>query len=212
MAGVAAMALLAPAASARQMTVKDEPTVSGPLEPDPELRACKTTRERSGGEVVAVFKICLQWYRFAPADETDPDKNYGALWIQATVDAKNGWCTRQMKVETVLPKKGTLTKAPRPGKTVRVAGGTKKVTSKLTVDAGGATETPGEIKQSYLVRKGTLRARFKSDANLYRLKWDGNSPKLLAMAKGIELEWPSTGSPPITTSAVRGNFRKTGGC
>lgn len=182
------------AASPRQMRVRDEPNVSGPLAADPELHSCQSKKTSANGEVVAVFRICLQWYRLAPQGETDPEKNYGALWIKARAKAKNGWCARRVKLETVLPSRGTLSKAPRPGKKIELKRG-KEMTSSLKVDAQGAAPVAGVVEQSYIVRPGAMRVTFDDDTRVYRMKWEGTSTRAIAFAKGIELRWPDGGDP-----------------
>jgi hypothetical protein len=218
-AAVVAVSLLvvpiAPAA-ARQMRARDEPSVTGPLEPDPELHSCDSKKTRAEGEVVAAFTICLQWYRLSPEREADPLNDYGALWVRARANSKNGWCATRVKLETTLPSEGTLSKAPRAGSKIEAKRGDKKTTSMLAVDAQGDAPEPGTIEQSYLLRPGTLRVTLRDDTRTYRLRWDGLSRKAVAFATGIELSWPQGGEPWVPNEeeapAIFGRFLEPGAC
>ncbi|HVM34445.1 MAG TPA: hypothetical protein VM784_03790 [Actinomycetota bacterium] len=208
-------ALISPA-SARQMRARDEPNVAGPLAPDPELHSCDSKKTRAKGKVVAAFTICLQWYRLAPESEADPLNDYGALWVRARANSKNGWCATRVKLETELPAEGTLAKAPRPGRKIEARRGDKETTSLLSVDAQGDAPDPGTIEQSYLVRPGTLRVTFDDETRTYRLKWNGLSRKAVAFATGIELSWPQGGKPWVPNEeevpAIFGRFLEPGAC
>ncbi|HVL64187.1 MAG TPA: hypothetical protein VM573_03345 [Actinomycetota bacterium] len=214
LAALSLVVLLGAPAHARQMRVQDEPATSENVAADETLQGCSKKRQRSGGEVVGVFEICVQWYRLDPTTETDPDNDYGAMWVKARVDAKNGWCTRAMKVETVLPEEGALAKAPRPGRKVTVDAGSERTRTRLELDAEGLAAEPGQIRQGYLVRKGTMRSRFNADTRSFRVRWIGGSPHAIAVAKGVELVWESGGAPwvpsPEDGPAVFATFRQ--GC
>jgi hypothetical protein len=184
-----------------QLKASKPPTVHGPLSTSPELRGCKkNTKRTDSGQVMARFHVCSRYYKFASDRENDSDSNYGAFWIQATVDTTNGWCASKSTVDLSYPR-GVRNKAPRPGTTER-AKQRERFTTKLIVDADGHAEVDGTIKSSFALLPGKLRSVFFAGRKLFRVRWNGGSKNKVALVSGLELSWPQGGQAPEITPRV----------
>jgi hypothetical protein len=118
----ALLALPAAAAGApKQLSADDWPKVSKPLGTNASLRGCnKETQKDDKGRPVARFHICNGYYVFDTADETDSESDFGAYWVQATVDAVKGWCTRSVVTELAGGGGGGITqRSLKPGTTIK---------------------------------------------------------------------------------------------
>ncbi|HEX2051390.1 MAG TPA: hypothetical protein VHJ34_12290 [Actinomycetota bacterium] len=200
----AAAIVLSAAPAAAQLDATNAPRSRGPV--TLEDKDCKRDVQRApGGAVMARFALCRWFYRFKPERETNENRDFGAFWIQASVDAENGWCTRWTKADMKLPDKfGML--APKLGTERR---GPQRFTTKLVVDASGDTERPARLQQTFKVFPGKMRA-FKPSKDVYRLRWDGATKRKLAYAYGIEVSYPDGGNPSVVTPSILALFRR--GC
>lgn len=189
----------APAHARPQLDIRREPTLSGPISADAGLKGCKTRRQRvrPGGRVVGVLKICVGYYRFDPASDTDAQNDYGAFWARAKVRPRNGWCVKNVKFDLLLPKSGALSRAPKSGTRINTAT-RRRFVPRLKVDAQGNTATPARIKQAYWILPGTLRAFNIRDRRLFRTAWRGRTKAAVAFAEGVELRWAASGPVPKT--------------
>ena len=207
-----AIVMIAPAAAIgapKQLAATKKPQVNGPLTTNGGLQGCKKKTERHQGEPVAHFQICNGYYVFDPDDETDAANDYGAYWVQATVDAVNGWCTRSVVTELEGGGNSIAARAPKPGTTIKKKKG-QKFTTKLRVDAQGNTDSEATIKNTFKLRPGTFKARKKGSKFL--LNWAGRSKKKLAYVMGAELMWAAGGSPPTLVPQVFARFEKRNNC
>jgi len=197
-----AVALLVPAAAfAAQLEANDPPKRDGPLSTSPSLRSCKKRTERTkGGSAIAYFKVCTRYYEFDRDQETDSNTNYGAFWVQANVDATNGWCARSAKVELSYSR-GVRNKAPKPGSTER-AKQRERFTTKLIVDTDGHSAAEASLKNSFTLLPGKLRSKMVGNGKTYRLRWEGRSKNKTALAAGLELAWPEDGEAPQISPSV----------
>jgi hypothetical protein len=196
-------------AVAEQLNAREGPEVSGPLSTDPALKSCKkTSRRTETGQLIARFHVCTRYYRFGTNHENDSDSNYGAFWIQATVDAKNGWCAKQTTV-AVSWHGGVRNKAPAPG-TFERAKHRERFKTKLIVDADGHADTTATIKNSFALLPGKLRSRLLADPKLFRVRWTGGSKNKVALVAGLELSWPQGGQAPEITPKVQAIFDRMG--
>jgi hypothetical protein len=205
-AGLVALPALAVGAP-KQMDAASKPTLTGPVSTTPPLQDCNKKPEREGGEIVARFHICNGYYVFDPDDESDTANDYGAYWVQGTVDSMNGWCTRQIRTFLERGADFITARAPKPGKKLS-PNKTRKFTTKLTVDAQGAATTDGVIKNNWLVLPGKLKSSLLR-AGKFRLEWTGKTDRKLAFAMGVELKWPEGDSPPQIDPSMAAVFQKT---
>jgi hypothetical protein len=209
---VVTAALLALPATAlgasNQMGAGDDPTLKGPLSTRDSLQGCKKEKEKYQGELVANFHICNGYYVFDPEAETDGTYDYGAYWVQGTVNTVNGWCTTKIDTDLDPAGEGVLSRAPKPG-TKLSPNRSKRYTTKLTVDAQGAAETKGVIKNTFRVLPGKMRT-IAAGGGILRIRWTGKTGKKLAFAMGLELRWPTGESPPEVSPSMSAVFRKAG--
>jgi hypothetical protein len=194
----------------RQLSADDWPKVSKPLSTDESLRGCNKKTQKDQGKPVARFHICNGYYVFDTADETDNESDFGAYWVQATVDAVKGWCTRSVTTELKGGGGGGITqRSLKPGTTIKRKKA-RNVTPKITVDAQGATESPRTIKNTFRLRPGTLKSRNKGDN--FQLTWTGKKKSKLAFVMGAEIRWATGDQPPAFTPQVSARFEKRNDC
>jgi hypothetical protein len=207
-AGVLAIPVAAIGAP-KQLSADDRPQKSGPLSTRPSLQGCKKKTQRHEGQAIARFHICNGYYVFDPDDETNTTTDYGAYWVQTTVDAINGWCTRSVTTELFEDSNGVTKRALKPGTTIKTNKG-RKVTTKIKVDAQGDTDSPGTLKNTFRMRPGTLKSR--RQGSRFTLVWTGKSQRKLAYVMGAEIRWTTGDSPPTFTPQLFARFEKRNDC
>ena len=192
---VAATLLIPGTASAAQMKATDEPTTSDTLTPLTDK--CSKKKERDiGGDVIAVAEACLYFYGLQATEETDLQRDYGVAWLQSYVDAKNGWCVREVVSDIVIPS-GAQLHATEPGD--KSPDEKKRVKTKLKVDAAGSAADPATAKQSYVLypeKMKTSRKEGNGEDVSWHLKWSGRKAKPLGFASGAEVSWAVEDGPP----------------
>jgi hypothetical protein len=187
----AAVSAPATAGKRRQLSAKQAPQVSGPLE---QINSrCKEQKERFRDEVVATGRSCIRIYSFAPASEDDAGRDYGVAWLQSTLDPERGWCGLDVHSDITLPNDVAVTaKTPRRRsefneKTFR--------RTRLKPDADGNASEAAAISQGAFFYPRLLTRKMRSNGGIYRLAWDGSSNRKLAFVSGVELSWPSDNPP-----------------
>jgi hypothetical protein len=204
---VIALALIAPPALGAQMTAGEKPVVKGPLDTDQSLHKCKSEPERFQGVVIANFKLCSTYYLFDSTQETDSERDYGAVWVQGTVDPVNGWCARWVRMDLPIDEGRAHTKAPRPG-TVLKPRKAKRVKTRLEVDAQGHAVDEGVLKNSFRLYRRQLRTTFLEKSRTLRMRWTGNKSNKLAFAMGVETSWPRGGDVPFPVPEISAGLQK----
>lgn len=194
--------LLATPAYAEQIAAKDEPKVSDNLAS--QGKKCATERDKHDGVVVAVVKACQRFYTLDTAAETNEERDFGAFWLQSTIDPKPGWCVTSGSSDIVFPSRFTVvSKAPDAAETAKKS---KRLKTTLSVDAGGDAGTPGSISQSSTLYPDTqtpLVKRGEKKTKL-RLKWSGSSGEKLAFVSGVQISWATDeGAPQRTRFGLR---------
>ena len=184
---LALVIVFAPAALGAQMTAGDDPQVSGPLEL--EKKDCQRRTKSFNRDLAAVAKACLRFYSMAPDGESDEDRNYGAIWLQSNLDAKNGWCTLEVTSDILLPK-GVQVHARVPRGVTEISRVRTRAT-RLQVDAAGAAEEQATIRQEAIAYPRVIRTGIRQDGQVFRLKWKGATAKTLGFPSGLEVSWPS---------------------
>jgi hypothetical protein len=170
------------------MNASDEPRVSGPLNLEEEK--CDRKVQNYEGDKVAVARRCLRFYSYDPASESALDRDYGALWLQATVNPVAGWCTTRTRSKIVLPEDlGLHTRAPKKRKTIRERG-SYTTTLDVTVEDNGKA---GSVAQDWIAYPRSIQPSL--DERVFTLGWRGKTGAKLAFAHGIEISW-TTASPP----------------
>jgi hypothetical protein len=177
-------------APAEQLAATDQPVVEGPIAQHD--MKCDRKLQLDGKEVAAVAKRCLRFYRFDTGAETDPERDYGVLWLQSTVDSRNGWCARQVASKIVLAP-GLGLHSHKPDETTNVSR-RKEVTTDLSADAN-ANGQPARISQRWIALPNVFDALVKKDDSAFTLTWRGDTSKKLGFASGIEISWPADAPP-----------------
>jgi hypothetical protein len=193
---VALVGLPAPA-HADQLSAKTEPKVSDNLES--QGKKCATERDKHDGVVVAVVKACQRFYTLDTASETNESRDYGAFWLQSTIDPKPGWCATSGSSDIVFPARLVLvSKTPEAEETTKKS---KRLKTELIVDAGGNASTAGSISQSSTLYpdKQTPSVTRKEKNTRLRLKWTGSSGEKLAFVSGVQISWSAEEGPPQRT-------------
>ena len=190
-----ALALILPAtpAFAKQMDVRDEPTSSG--EVDLVTSQCGRAEKKVDGQVAAVARSCLYFYEFDSADESDAALDYGIVWLQTTLNAREGWCTTKVNSDVRLLE-GTTPYADGMAPAEQLTTDIKKtVTVKLATKARENSALEGSVEQSFDLYPMSATAILKEikktpqEDHLFRLQWKGSSRKKLGFASGIEVSW-----------------------
>ena len=208
---VAGLVAVPPAfAATTQMDAADDPQVSGEL--DLQTDECRRQQERFKKEVVAAGKTCLRIYTFDPSAETDPDRNYGVVWLQSNVNARRGWCAAEVFSDVDLPSDIRVeTREPRSMELKR-----KKVyETALTVTAAGNASDAADdttIKQTQILYPQTIKSRVRRRGNVFRLKWSGLKDEKLGFASGAEVSWADTADDPGGISFRLNYELKRGDC
>ena len=208
---VVALALI-PLSAGAQMNPRNKPTKVGPLTFDgdtyagPNCKDGKFRRNGTSGQVTSNWTFCTYFYRYSTAQDNNSNRNFGAMWLSTRVDPTNGWCASRVISQLGVQTSGTgnvLNRAPQ-GRS-REANSSRKVQTRLVVDAGGAGSTNGVLKKDWTLHRGELAIRkFKQGGftNL-RLNYEGPTKKTTAFAAAFEMSWPQGGNPPSIFPELR---------
>jgi hypothetical protein len=153
---------------------------------------CDRKKQLDGETVAAVARRCLRFYRFDMGAESDPEHDYGVLWLQSTVDGRNGWCATEVASKVVLPP-GLGLHNHKPDAKRQQARRTE-VTTDLSADANG-TGQPARVSQRWIAFPTGYSAALKSDDSAFTLRWHGDTDHKLGFASGIEISWPADQPP-----------------
>jgi hypothetical protein len=205
--------LIAPSAAvARQMSAGERPDTAGPISTRRALQSCETRVSRRDGETVAVTKVCAGFWLFDPDRESSPRRNYGAFWVQMTVDSRRPWCTEWSRLDLRgLKRPGVHSTTPRIGRDVRT-GVTRRYTTRLLIDAQGNTHRPATIKNSFDVYPRAMIVSKRDDGSTLRMRWTGSTRRKIAFASGAELSWIPGRAFPQITPEFSSFFTRRGEC
>lgn len=200
-AATVALALVtwAAPAGAVQLDAHDDPKVSDNMTLGG--KKCATERDKNEGEVVAVIHSCQRFYVLDPSSEDDPDRDYGAFWLQSTIAPRAGWCATKVASDMVFPSSSkVISRAPSASATIDEA---HRLRTKLTIGAHGHAQTPGSISQASRAYPDDLTPLLSRDADKgttrFRLLWTGSNSHVLALVSGVQLSWSVDAGPPKTT-------------
>lgn len=195
-AALAVLCLAAPSsAGSTQLSAGDAPRTSGPVRAQGK-HECGRQNFRFEGRVVAKMRMCLWLFELDDDAEDDDDRDFGAVWMQSTVDPEPGYCAVRVSNEITVPSPTeVIGRAPRAGKF------TKKtpVTTTLDLDAGGKAKEEAAIANDHILHKGKLTWRRNQPAGgdtKSKLTWKGTGSEKLAFVTALEISWPKDGAPP----------------
>jgi hypothetical protein len=198
-----------PAAGARQRDASDSPRITGPL--TPETRECgrRKTREQSG-DVVAVAKSCLYFYSFDPSKEANVRRDYGVIWLQTNVNARQGWCTTSISSDIDVPARARL-HSHKP--TLKEASSKRRVFTGLLLNARDSAVNDASIGRRFVLYSRTMRGLVRADRTIFRTVWYGRSSRKLATVSGIEVSWRASEGPPESlTSRLGYDVKRRASC
>lgn len=200
--GALVMALALPSFA---FEASNKPVTRGPIVHDGSTysgRDCGSDSASFGGEVVARYKTCSFFFRFNPANETNPDRDYGVLWLQSHVNPTNGWCASKVttKLELSLGSGRRVDKATE--RTSRPSS-PKTIRQRLKVTANGMTTTPGVVRKSFKVFRHVWSSDYLRAKDTLKLFWDGATRRTVGSAGGVAISWPAAGGPPPLTARIQ---------
>ena len=173
-----------------QLSAEEEPAATGPLS-EADLK-CDRERQTDGKQIAAIARRCLRFYRYDQGAETDAARDYGVLWLQATVKGRNGWCAVQVTSKIVLPVGlGLHNHAPEGA---HKNGRQTDVTTVLELDADG-TGSNARVTQEWIAFPKMHEAGFNRKKTAFNLSWRGSTARKLAFVHGIEVSWPADDPP-----------------
>jgi hypothetical protein len=177
-------ALLLPTDASAQLDAKENPRKTGPLAKDG--GQCKRDVARSGSQVAAVSKSCSDVYSFNPERESKQNRDYGAVWLQSSVDTKPGWCTTETVMTLRVPRGVRI--EDRTPSFKRTDDG-QRVRARIVVDADGTAEKNGVVKNHFRLFPNRLKPNV--DGRTLTVDWKGNTGRTLGFAMGVEVSWNS---------------------
>jgi hypothetical protein len=193
------------AAAATQLDARDSPEASGPLEQ--RTKDCRAQNETFEGTVVAMGRTCLRIYQYDTASETDANRDYGVVWLQANVNSSHRWCSQKVISDVDLPSDiqvGEIAPSslnPSRSRTYR---------TKLSTDADGNGSEPAQITQDQVIYPDAIRTRVVTDGNIFRLKWTGDEDDKLGFASGAQISWDASDTPGGSSFHLNYSLRKSG--
>ncbi len=167
----------------------------GGLQPGEQF--CDGRSIRNDGTVVAVADSCSFAFMLPSIQETDPNLDYGAVWVQSGVNPRGAGCAKRVATSIAVPDGATLLSVATPS---GVGSRRRVVETALTVgDAQLTTDSP-TIRQSFFAYPRNMRLVEAGDGETRRLVWEGSTKATLAFAFGLHIAWdPEMGPPSIPT-------------
>ena len=212
LAVVAVALALTPLSAGAQMNPRNKPTTVGPLSFDgstyagPDCKDGQFRRNGDTGRVMSKWMFCTYLYRYSTAQDNNSNRDFGAMWLATRVNPTNGWCARRVISQLGVQTSGTgkvLKRAPQ--KNRLGAKKSRKVQTRLVVNAGGQGSTKSVLKKDWTLHRGEVNVRkFKKDGftNL-RLDYKGPTKKTASFAAAFEMSWPQGGNPPSIFPELR---------
>ncbi|MGH2699809.1 MAG: hypothetical protein ACRDJL_11530, partial [Actinomycetota bacterium] len=158
------------------------------------------------GQVTSEWTFCTFFYRYSTAQDNNSNRNFGAMWLATRVNPTNGWCARRVIGRLGVQTSGTgrvLNRAPR--WKAKHTNRSRKVQTRLVVDANGAGSTDAVLKKSWIFHPGNLRLRKFKQAGFtnLRLAYRGRTKRTVSFATAFEMSWPRGENPPAIFPELR---------
>ena len=185
-------------AAAEQLDAKNDPKTSDNV--TLAGRKCATERDKKDGEVVAVIHSCQRFYLLDATAEDDGARDYGAFWLQSTIDPAPGWCASSVASDMVFSSTAAKVVSTSPAEAVATAEASRLKTV-LDLDANDHATQAGRISQaSRQYPDGLTPDVTKADGKTrFRLTWNGSNGHVLALVSGLQVSWKTDDGPPKTT-------------
>lgn len=143
---------------------------------------------RAGRAPVADLHACMWWFGYVALLETDVAQDHGALWFQATVEPRRGWCLRRLE--------GSLYSSPDVTRmhSFTVGGRGSNRQPVLELDAEGAALQQASISQAAGNSPGRFVARPHLADGSVDFTWKGTTSDRVDAIAGAELSWDAATS------------------
>jgi len=210
---VVALALaLTPLSAGAQMNPRSKPTTVGPLTFDgttyagPDCKDGKFRRNGDTGRVTSKWTFCTYFYRYSTAQDNNPNRDFGAMWLATRVNPTNGWCVRRAISQLGVQTSGSgnvLKRAPQGSRLG--AQRSRQVRTRLVVNAGGSASTESILRKNWTLHRGEVKIRkFKREGfTNIQLNYGGPTKKTASFAAAFEMSWPQGGNPPSIFPELR---------
>ena len=180
-----------------QLGARKPPFIDGSTEQV--AAACNEQRKRVNGDVVSVAKGCS--FGFLLASESDPNKDYGAVWAQTTVNPRRGWCVVRTTTSLAAPD-GSVTGDVSPSAD-REIGRQRTLRTMLIFGPQTGQSTAAYLEQTYLAYPGSLTSA--EDATHPTVVWRGKTRRTVANVLGAEVAWASDTFPDFPGATTLGH-------
>ncbi len=172
-----------------QLDARDRPNVSGPLIHTG--GSCDAGRQRdANGRVAVVSRACSDVYGFKAGKETDPNRDYDVIWLQTSVEPRNGYCATDVTSTLKVPKGTRIErKAPRYKRTDERI----RYQTRLVARAGGSAVRNGVVRQGFGLLPRVMDPTV--EGRTFTLEWRGKTAKKLGFAMGVEVSYPENDPP-----------------
>ena len=191
-----------------QTDARTDPVVTGPLVLSD--KACSRAEERLLGELVAHTRTCIRLYTFNNNQETNPQRDYGVAWLQANVNAENGWCATTVRTDLKIPDGVAIHK--RNPVALRTAAQPKVITNKMSTTAGNNSMSKASVSQRYIFRPRKAERVLANGGATQRLVWTGKTPAKLFFQTGVVFSWNILESLGQFRSGLGFRFEKAANC
>lgn len=205
------LAAAGPAGAARQMRAGDPPRVSGPyLRVDDSCSKQGVRTEQ--GERVAVSEVCLFLFEYDPLRELDLISHHAAVWVQATLAARPGWCTIRADVEIRISSEGRIYAHAPGGRSAPARA--QPTTIELRSDAGGYGLQEGAVAQDLSLLAGRWSSELSGtdEGSALKTTFTGSQNSTLAFATGAAFSYPMLAPPMVQGGFSRYDFVKAPSC
>lgn len=204
--------VLTPLSAGAQLNPRSKPTTVGPIAFDGDTyagRDCKDGQFRRNGDtgrVMSNWTFCTFFYRYSTAQDNNANRDFGAMWLATRVNPTNGWCATRVisRLGVQTSGSGKVHKRAPQGSSLG-ANRSRKVQTRLVVNAGGSGSTDSVLKKGWTLHRGDVRIRkFRRDGftNL-QLNYKGRTQKTTSFAAAFEMSWPQGGNPPLIFPELR---------
>jgi hypothetical protein len=189
-----------------QLGAGDTPLDGGLEDED---KNCRRDEQRLDGALAATTRQCSFGFLLPATQEMDEQSDYGAAWVQTTLDSRRGWCATRVQMDVALPDGASpiafspeafRTKRPRVRSTV------------LNVGDPELSQIVSVLQSSYLVQPGRITVDPREGGQVVRLVWRGRSGADLALALGVAVSWPAAGTVPELPARTRVEYRLAPEC
>jgi hypothetical protein len=158
--------------------------------------------------VMGRVQVCSWVIPYDPDQENDEVMDYGVIWVQSSIDPRNGYCANLANTKIRLPYGEGRVTGRSPHRSLIVSQPREKNVA-LAVNAAGHGPT-GTVFNHYRLHPKTLEIAYErvKKGRVYINRWRGvaGEHKHLAFATGLKLSWLAKEGAPTFLPRLRYNF------